>query len=61
MELLFARLAGGHRPPQEVKLQPTLVVRRSCGYTGPVEDLLMADRDAFQTTALAMPLRTKVS
>jgi LacI family transcriptional regulator len=38
MELLFARLADRNRPPQEVKLQPTLVVRRSCGYTGQVED-----------------------
>ncbi len=36
MELLFARLADRNRPPQEVKLQPVLVVRRSCGFTGPI-------------------------
>ncbi len=34
MELLFARLANRARAPQEVKLQPELIVRRSCGYTG---------------------------
>ena len=39
MELLFARLADRHRPPQEVKLQPALVVRRSCGYTGQAKDI----------------------
>jgi DNA-binding LacI/PurR family transcriptional regulator len=60
MELLFARLADRNRLPQEVKLQPTLVVRHSCGYTGQVEDSLM-DSDAFQATTLAMPLGTKVS
>ncbi len=38
MELLFARLADRTRAPQEVKLQPRLIVRRSCGYTGPLED-----------------------
>jgi len=31
MELLFARLADRQRPPQEIYLQPELVVRRSCG------------------------------
>ena len=36
MELLFARLADRNRPPQEVKLQPILVVRHSCGHTGQV-------------------------
>jgi len=61
MELIFARLADRNRPPQEVKLQPNLVVRRSCGYTGQMEDSLMVDRDAFQATTSAMPLRTKVS
>ena len=61
MELLFARLADRNRPPQEVKLQPTLVVRHSCGYTGQVEDSLMMDGDAFQATPPARPLRTKVS
>ena len=60
MELLFARLADRDRLPQEVKLQPTLVVRHSCGYTGQVEDSLM-DSDAFQATTLAVPLGTKVS
>jgi LacI family transcriptional regulator len=60
MELLFARLADRNRPPQEVKLQPTLVVRHSCGYTGPVEDSLM-DSDAFPATPLAMPLGAQVS
>lgn len=54
MALLFARLADRSRPPQEVRLQPTLVVRRSCGYTGQVEDSLMTDRGAFQETPLAM-------
>ncbi len=39
MELLFARLADRNRPPQEVTLQPALVVRRSCGYTGPIKFL----------------------
>jgi LacI family transcriptional regulator len=34
MELLFARLADRNRSQQEVKLQPTLVVRRSCGFSG---------------------------
>jgi DNA-binding LacI/PurR family transcriptional regulator len=53
MELLFARLADRTRPPQEVKLQPTLIVRRSCGYTGPEQSPLMTN--AFQPAALAMP------
>ena len=34
MELLFARLAEHDRPQQEIVLQPELVVRRSCGWTG---------------------------
>ncbi len=34
MQLLFARLADRSRPQQEVVLQPELVVRRSCGWTG---------------------------
>ena len=38
MELLFARMADHERPPQEVRLQPRLVVRRSCGWQGPVND-----------------------
>jgi LacI family transcriptional regulator len=57
MDLLFARLADRSRPPQEVKLQPTLVVRRSCGYTGPVEDSLTA----FRAAAMATPTEMKVS
>jgi len=36
MELLFARMADHSRPPQEVRLQPELVIRRSCGWTGQV-------------------------
>ena len=31
MELIFARLLDRKRPPQEIRLEPTLVVRRSCG------------------------------
>ena len=31
MELLFARLLDRKRPPQEIRLEPTLIVRRSCG------------------------------
>jgi LacI family transcriptional regulator len=34
MKLLFARLADRTLPPQEVLLQPEMVVRRSCGWTG---------------------------
>lgn len=37
MELLLARLADRERPPQEVRLAPTLLIRRSCGWTGPTE------------------------
>jgi hypothetical protein len=55
MELLFARLADRTRPPQEVKLQPTLIVRRSCGNTGLVDNSLMMDRDALQATTLDIP------
>jgi DNA-binding LacI/PurR family transcriptional regulator len=40
MELLFARLADGDRPPQEVRLQPELVVRRSSGWPGPLTTAL---------------------
>ena len=36
MELLFARLAERDRPQQEIVLQPEMVVRRSCGWTGEV-------------------------
>jgi DNA-binding LacI/PurR family transcriptional regulator len=61
MALLFARLADRSRPPQEVRLQPTLVVRRSCGYTGQVDNALTADRETFQATALAVPPGMKVS
>ncbi len=53
MELLFARLADRARPPQEVKLQPTLIVRRSCGYTGPMQ--MTTDQNAFQPGAPATP------
>ena len=35
MELLLSRLANHKLPPREVMLQPTLIVRRSCGWTGP--------------------------
>lgn len=38
MELLFARLADHTRPQQEVVLQPELVVRRSCGWLGPITE-----------------------
>ena len=31
MELIFARMADRQRPRQEVRLQPALIVRRSCG------------------------------
>ena len=34
MELLFARIADHDRPPQEIVLQPSLIVRRSCGWPG---------------------------
>jgi len=34
MELLFARLADRSRPSQEIVLEPSLVVRRSCGWPG---------------------------
>ncbi|MBM3134148.1 MAG: LacI family transcriptional regulator [Chloroflexi bacterium] len=34
MELLFARLADRSRPPQEIVLAPSVVVRRSCGWPG---------------------------
>jgi LacI family transcriptional regulator len=61
MELLFARLADRNRPPQEVRLQPILVVRHSCGHAGPVEGPLMIDRDAFPATAPTMPLGAKVA
>ena len=61
MELLFARLADRNRPPQEVKLQPILVVRHSCGYTGPVEDSLMMDRDTFQAMTLTASQEMQVS
>lgn len=37
MELLLARLADHERPPQEIWLAPKLIVRRSCGWTGPIE------------------------
>ena len=60
MELLFARLADRTRPPQEVKLQPNLVVRRSCGMAagcaGQLDGALMMDRDVCQATALGVPL-----
>ncbi len=51
MELLFARLADRARPPQEVKLQPDLIVRQSCRMVasgvGPVDGSLMMDREAL--------------
>ncbi len=34
MRLLFERMADRQRPPQEIRLQPSLIVRRSCGWTG---------------------------
>lgn len=37
MELLLSRLANHKLPPREVMLRPTLVVRRSCGWTGSYE------------------------
>lgn len=40
MELLFARLADRSRPPQEIQLEPSLVVRRSCGWPGLTEAAL---------------------
>lgn len=36
IRLLFERMADPKRPPQEVRLQPELVVRRSCGWTGDI-------------------------
>ncbi len=36
MELILARLADRTRPPQEGRIHPRLVGRRSCGWTGPV-------------------------
>ncbi len=57
MELLFARLADRQRPPQEIRLQPSLIVRRSCGSPGitqaacakneTIKDALIVNR-AFQ-------------
>lgn len=38
VDLLFARLAERHRPQQQVVLQPDLVIRRSCGWTGPMTE-----------------------
>jgi LacI family transcriptional regulator len=40
MELLFARMADGDRPPQEVRLQPELIVRRSSGRSDPLTTAL---------------------
>jgi LacI family transcriptional regulator len=37
MGLLLARLADHTRPAQEIRLQPTLIVRRSCGWSGPIQ------------------------
>jgi len=37
MELIFARLTDRERPPQEIRLKPSLVVRRSCGWPGLTE------------------------
>jgi LacI family transcriptional regulator len=37
MELIFARLTDRKRPPQEIRLKPSLVVRRSCGWPGLTE------------------------
>lgn len=34
MDLLLSRLANRERPPREIRLQPTLIVRRSCGWPG---------------------------
>jgi LacI family transcriptional regulator len=61
MQLLFARLADRSLAPQEVKLQPTLVVRQSCGYAGPVKDSLTVDGDAFQATTLGVSQEMQVS
>ena len=61
MELLFARLADRSLTPQQVKLQPTLVVRRSCGYAGPVKDSMTMDTHGFQATTLAVSQEMQVS
>jgi len=53
MELLFARLADRSRPPQEIKLRPKLVLRRSCGWTGPMGESCVTNKDAIQVQALA--------
>ncbi len=51
MELLFARLADRNRPPQEVKLKPRLVLRRSCGWTGPIGESCVTSRDTLPAQA----------
>lgn len=38
LRLLFARLADPKRAPQEIRLPPRLVVRRSCGASGDMTD-----------------------
>jgi LacI family transcriptional regulator len=56
MELLFARLADRSRPPQEIKLKPRLVLRRSCGWTGPIDESYVTNRDAIPMQAPAVPV-----
>jgi len=51
MELLFARLADRSRPPQEIKLKPRLILRRSCGWTGPIGESCVRNRDALPVQA----------
>ncbi len=52
MELLFARLADRSRPPQEIRLRPRLILRRSCGWTGPMSESCVTNVDAIQMQAL---------
>ena len=55
MQLLFARLGDRERPPQEVKLAPRLVVRRSCGFGSGVRTAVAGSRSRRPAAALAVP------
>ena len=46
MGLIFARLSDRKRPPQEIRLEPSLVVRRSCGWPGLTEASLAKSENA---------------
>jgi DNA-binding LacI/PurR family transcriptional regulator len=49
MGLILARLADRSRPPQEIRLDPSLVVRHSCGWPGLEASLAKSEkgRDAL--------------